>query len=263
MTTFWNADVYHQVGTPMQNWGEAVMADLDLQGNEKVLDAGCGSGKVTVQLAQRLPRGRVYPLDSSPQMIEKLEQELRCAPQLAQRVTPMVADLTRFHLPELVDWVFSNAVFHWIPDDAALFGNLLAATLPGGRLRAQCGGAGNVGRVYEAVEIVQSLDPFASHMRSFQDSKKYRMEAEARRALEDVGWANVETRSFPAPVTFDTSAEAVTYLGTIILRDHLGALPAELHTRYLEAVVETSLAIHGKPFTADYVRLDLFARRPV
>ncbi len=64
--THWNAEVYDRIGTPMRRWAQAVIDDLNLRGDETVLDAGCGSGSVTFDLLERLPRGRIYAVDSSP-----------------------------------------------------------------------------------------------------------------------------------------------------------------------------------------------------
>src|SRR5207249_8883413 len=123
-----------------------------LRADESVLDAGCGSGSVTFDLLERLPRGRIYAVDSSPDMISKITQAVE--ERGITNVIPIRADLTDFALPEQVDAVFSNAVLHWIQDDDALFGCLLRATRPGGRFRAQCGGGANIARLLEATNAV-------------------------------------------------------------------------------------------------------------
>ena len=55
----WDARTYDRVADPMTRWGAAVLDRLALDGDERVLDAGCGTGRVTEALAERLPRGRV------------------------------------------------------------------------------------------------------------------------------------------------------------------------------------------------------------
>ena len=62
----WDARTYDRVADPMTRWGETVLERLPLDGDERVLDAGCGSGRVTERLAERLPDGRVVALDGSP-----------------------------------------------------------------------------------------------------------------------------------------------------------------------------------------------------
>ncbi|HXK34423.1 MAG TPA: methyltransferase domain-containing protein [Dehalococcoidia bacterium] len=258
--TYWNAEVYDRIGKPMRQWAQQVIDDLALRGDETVLDAGCGSGSVTLDLLERLPRGTVYAVDASREMIASVERQL--AERGITNVVPIHASLTDFELPERVDCVFSNAVFHWIPDDDALFGCLYRATKPGGRLRAQCGGYGNNARVLEAVAAVRSGPRFGEHLGDFRDSKKYRTPEEARASLERAGWRDVRARLFSAPVPFEDDGEAALYISTILLRDHVARLPEELRWPYAEAVVAETKRRWGAPYVADYVRLDLWAERP-
>src|SRR3990172_2762206 len=222
-STRWNAEVYDRIGTPMRRWAQAVIDDLHLRGDETVLDAGCGSGSVTFDLLERLPRGRIYAVDSSPEMISKITQAIEGRGET--RVVPILASLTDFTLPEPVDVVFSNAVLHWIPDDDKLFRCLLRATKPGGRLRAQCGGAGNIARLMEATRAVERQDPFRRPLDGGVEFRKYRAPQQAREAMERAGWTDVRAALFAEPVRFANHDEASLYLRTIILQRHAAALP--------------------------------------
>jgi trans-aconitate 2-methyltransferase len=236
-----------------------VIDDLGLRGGEIVLDAGCGSGSVTSDLLARLPRGRVYAVDSSPDMIEKLSATI--AERGATNVIPICASLTDFTLPEQVDVVFSNAVFHWIQDDDGLFGSLYRATRPGGRLRAQCGGAGNIARLMAAAHEIERRRPYVEHIPEPVDARKYRTPDDVKEAMERNGWRGVKASLFGSPVTFDAHQEAALYLRTIILQQQAAMLPEELSEGFLREVIAEVEARHGAPFVADYVRLDIWAQR--
>lgn len=258
--THWNAEVYERIGTPMRRWAQAVIDDLDLRGDETVLDAGCGSGSVTFDLLERLPRGRIYAVDSSPPMIEKLNRSIEERGET--RIHPILADLTDFSLPEPADCTFSNAVLHWIREDDALFKSLINATRPGGRFRAQCGGYGNISRFWRAVDAVSRREPFSQHLPEQNDHRNYRTPERATETMTRAGWADIRARLFDSPVTFDAEEDAVLYLRTIILQSQVGRLPEELQGPYLRAVIAETIRLYGSPFTADYVRLDLWATRP-
>lgn len=255
--TYWNAEVYDRIGTPMRRWAQAVIDDLHLRGDETVLDAGCGSGSVTFDLLAKLPRGKIYALDASAEMVASLAKQV--AERGVTNVTPMQASLTDFTLPEQVDCVFSNAVFHWIPDDDALFGCLYRATKPSGRLRAQCGGFGNNAHVLASVAVVREQPRFSKNLAGFSDSKKYRTPEEVTTSLERAGWRDVRARLFAQPVPFDTHDDGALYVKTILLRDHIARLPEPDRNAYAQAVVEETVRRHGEPYTADYVRLDMWA----
>src|SRR5438105_15197627 len=106
----WDARRYHRVAQPHAAWGANVLDRLELRGDEVVLDAGCGSGRVTAQLLERLPRGRVIAADLSPAMLAEARNTLQA---YADRLTFVEADLQEIDcaLSEPVDVVFSTATF--------------------------------------------------------------------------------------------------------------------------------------------------------
>ncbi|MCB0876432.1 MAG: methyltransferase domain-containing protein, partial [Solirubrobacterales bacterium] len=176
-TRDWDASTYDRVSTPQQAWAAAVIDRLGLQGDETVLDAGCGTGRVTALLLARLPRGRVIAVDGSAAMVAEARALLD-----SERVEVRLADLTELELSEPVDAVFSNAVFHWIRDHGRLFRVLAAALRPGGRLEAQCGGSGNVASFYAAVAAVVADGGF-SELEGF-DPAHFAGAEETERLLE-------------------------------------------------------------------------------
>ncbi|MFL5649437.1 MAG: class I SAM-dependent methyltransferase, partial [Chloroflexota bacterium] len=126
----WDARTYDRVAAPMTTWGSVVLDRLPLEGDERVLDAGCGSGRVTEMLAERLPRGRVVALDGSAAMVDATRERLA---RFGDRIEYLVADLgSPLPIDGSVAAVLSTATFHWVPDHDALFRNLAAVTRPEG-----------------------------------------------------------------------------------------------------------------------------------
>ena len=135
-------------------------------------------------------------------MIAKLRKTL--AERGITNIEPMQADLTRFHLPEQVDVVFSNAVFHWIQDDDGLFGSLARATKSGGRLRAQCGGGDNIRKLMAATRDVEKREPYSAAPQPAAPSRESTARnAQAVEALERNGWKNARADVFPSDVVFE------------------------------------------------------------
>ena len=259
--TQWDAEVYDRIGTPMRRWAQELIRDLDLAGDETVLDAGCGSGSVTFDLLRNLPRGKIYAVDSSAEMIAKITRSI--GERGVTNVVPIHGDLTDFALPEQVDVVFSNAVLHWIPDDDALFTSLYRATKPGGRLRAQCGGAGNIARLMAVTHEVERRKPFSRYLDGDSEFRSYRTPDQTCEAMQRAGWADVRATLFDAPVTFESHEDAALYLRTIILQNQVAALPTELGQRFLRDVIADCERRADAPFSIDYVRLDIWAARPL
>ncbi len=155
----WDAATYHRVSTPQFTWGQKVLAQLPLQGNETVLDAGCGTGRLTFELGALLPAGRVVGLDISQNMLREARD--RVPVPLAGRAFFVAADLQDLPFTERFDGIFSTAAFHWVLDHDRLFGSLFGALRPGGWLCAQCGGGANLARLRGRAFALAATQPYA------------------------------------------------------------------------------------------------------
>jgi trans-aconitate 2-methyltransferase len=245
----WDAASYERVSNPQVEMAKAVLERLSLRGDETVLDAGCGSGRVTELLLDRLPAGHVVAVDSAPSMVE----HARAA--LAGRAAVLCASLTELRLEEPVDAVFSNAVFHWIADHERLFERLFAVLRPGGMLVAQCGGRGNIDGFRRLADEVAAEPPYAEHMADFEGPWNYASAQDSEARLRAAGFEEVRCWLQPWPVT---PPDPLEYVRTVCLGNHLEALPQLLRRPYAEQVV----ARMGDPPVLEYVRLNIDARRP-
>ena len=214
-----------------------------LDGDEVVLDAGCGTGRVTAMLLDRLPRGRVFALDYSKKMLDEAAQNLAAYAGRVEFVEANLAD--PLAITEPLDGVFSTATFHWVPDHDALFRNLAAAIRPGGQLVAQCGGAGNLDSVGRALEAYGLRWPGWA----FDDAES------TAAALADAGFVDIQTWLNPEPTSFGSRDEMAEFLRTVVLRTYLEATPEDEREGLLEGVLDL-LGLE-----LDYVRLNIVAIR--
>lgn len=249
VTRDWDAETYERVSIPHEEWANATLDRLGLEGGETVLDAGCGSGRVTGLVIKRLPQGRVVAVDGSPSMVEAVKAVLR--PQ----DRALLSDLTALELEDEVDAVFSSAVFHWIQDHDLLFARLLAALRPGGRIAAQCGGAGNIDSFRRVGEEVASREPFAPYFRDFDQPWNYADAESTAARMEAAGFEQVRCWLEPWSVI---PPEPRDFVASVCLGAHLERLPEELREPFFEAI----LAAEGEPLKLDYVRLNIDAVAP-
>jgi trans-aconitate 2-methyltransferase len=245
----WDAATYDRVSDPQLRWAHEQLERLHLRGNEVVLDAGCGSGRVTALLADLVPQGRVYAVDVAPSMAE----HARAA--LGDRATVLCQDLVELTLPEPVDAIFSNATFHWIADHERLFDRLHEAMKPGGRLVAQCGGLGNIDAFRVLAEEIAHAEPFAPYFRDWRKPWNYAAPEVTHERLERAGFADVSCWLEPKPVTLD---DPRPFVSTVCLVRHLDPLPQDLREQFVDRVLERA----GNPLVLEYVRLNMVARRP-
>lgn len=254
----WNAETYHRVSNPQFDWGTVVLARLPLDGDECVLDVGCGTGRLTAQLVARVPRGRVIGIDQSSNMVNVARDYLNTH---GDRVQLLVADAASLPILEQADAVFSTATFHWVLDHPRLFRSLHDALKPGGRLVAQCGGAGNLARIHHRTEVLMREAAFAPYFAKWSDPWEFADAETTARRLADAGFEDIHTSIEQSPVVFPNAETFGTFVTNVICRPHLAHLPDATKDAFIDRL--TQLAANDEPrFELDYWRLNLSARRP-
>jgi trans-aconitate 2-methyltransferase len=246
----WDAGTYDRISAPQQAWAAEQLERLELAGDEVVLDAGCGSGKITADLAERVPHGTVYAVDAAPSMVRHAQEAL------GYRAVAMCQDLVELALPEPVDVVFSNATFHWIADHGALFAALHRNMKPGARLVAQCGGRGNIDSFRRLADEVAGEQPFAPYFADWQRPWNYATAEDTAQRLRAAGFEDVECWSEDRPVELSDPRDFVT---TVCLVRHLDPLPDDQRVPFVDRVLGRA----GVPLVLEYVRLNMLARRPI
>jgi trans-aconitate 2-methyltransferase len=244
----WDAATYDRISAPQQEWAQEQLSRLTLRGDEVLLDAGCGSGKVTLELAARVPNGRVYAVDAAPSMVEYARQAL------GDRATVFCQDLVEVELPEPVDLVFSNATFHWINDHDALFAALHRNMKPPARLLAQCGGKGNIERFRKLADELARSPAWAQYFDGWSGVWNYATAEETAARLQRAGFTDVNTWLQERPTEL---SDGRSFISTVCLVRHLDRIPADRR----DAFVDDVLARYGEPVVLDYVRLNMTARR--
>jgi len=241
----WDARTYDSLPLPHTQWGRRTLSRLDLRGVQRVLDAGCGTGRDTQLLLDLVPGGRVVAVDGSRAMLEQLQ--IRLADQ-TDRVEIIHADLTKpLPVEGRVDAIISIATFHWISDHATLFRNLASVLRPDGQFVAECGGQGNVARIAAAIEDALGESPAIWNFAGVEETK---------RRLEDAGFTDIEIALVPDPCRLEPGEQFESYLATLVLGAHLDRLPEQEREEFVQAVVKRL----PEP-VVDYVRLTFRTKR--
>jgi trans-aconitate 2-methyltransferase len=247
----WDGTSYDRISGVQEALGREVLGRLALRGDEVVLDAGCGSGRITEALLERLPRGHVIGLDESPSMIAAARRRLASA--VADGTVELrVGDLLELEADGALDAILSTATFHWIADHQTLFARLRGALRSGGRLVAQCGGKGNIDVLRARAREVLEGGPYARHFAGFEAPWNYASAEDTERRLLAAGFASARCWLQEAPREPEEPRE---FLATIVLSPYVERLPEQLREAFLDELLER---LDGRA-VVDYVRLNIEA----
>lgn len=251
----WDAAQYHRLSDPQRGWGLRVLERLAPARGERILDIGCGTGRLTSEIAGGTLACDVVGTDRSGAMLQEARSHFGSIAAFVQ------ADGTRLPFRDrCFDAVFSTATFHWIPDHETLFAEIHRVLKPGGRLVSQCGGGPNLQMLYRRARKVRSSGAYARYFDDWADPWNFATPEQTAFRMKAAGFDDIHIALEPAQTPFVDVAAYEAFVTTVCLRHHLERLPRELRQPFVH---EFALAAAGDdpPLTLDYWRLDADGRR--
>jgi trans-aconitate 2-methyltransferase len=264
----WDAERYHRVSDPQRDWGRRVLERLAPMPGERILDIGCGTARLTVELIARVGAGLVVGLDRSESMLREAASR-RGAPVAGPH--DLAVDPPRIHyvrgdgaaLPfvDAFDAVFSTATFHWIHDHDALFASIGRALAPSGRLVAQCGGGPNLNRLLTRTARLMATDRYAPYFEGWEEPWFFADVPGTIGRLRRAGFTAIDVTLEPAPTTLGDAERFAEFVSCVCVRHHVARVPEPERPAFMAALTEHA-AQDDPPFTLDYWRLNMTASRP-
>ncbi len=259
----WNAEDYARHSGGQEVWARELLASLDLQPDDRVLDIGSGDGRMTAALAERAPRGRVVGVDSSIDMIRHARAQF--AGERWRNLTFMQADASALPFESEFSLVYSSATLHWVTEHRPVIAGIARALRPGGRLVAQMGGHGNCATMIAAVEEVARRARWAAAFERFKSPYAFHRPHDYRRWLEEAGFEVFESRLIPKDMVHTDRGALVGWIRTAWHPYTAPVAPAE-RTQFIEEVADQYLAAHppdaGGALHVPMVRLQVRALKP-
>jgi trans-aconitate 2-methyltransferase len=250
----WDAAQYHRLSDPQRSWGLRVLDRLAPAPGERILDIGCGTGRLTSEIRTRVPSVQITAIDRSRTMLIE-----------AKRASPPTIGFAQADAVELpfepgFDAVFSTATFHWVPDHPRLFSEIHRVLVPGGRLVSQAGGGPNLARLYTRTAALAREPVFARSFEGWQDPWTFAGIDETRARLEHAGFREIDVSLEPAPTTLPGAQAFGEFVTTVCLRKQLHRLSEEKRDQFLRRIIEQA-GDDEPPFTLDYWRLNIDGRK--
>lgn len=258
----WNPADYAANSAAQLAWARELIAKLNLRGDERILDVGCGDGKVTAEIARALPHGEIIGLDSSAEMIRFARKHF--APQKFPNLAFHERDARNLRFTQPFDILFSNATLHWVDDHPAFLRGAAACLKPGGRLVVSCGGKGNAQDVFDALRSVLRLKRWREHFRNLTAPYFFHRPEDYEIWLPRFGFEPRLVRLANKDATFPGPSGLAAWIRTTWL-PYTQRVPPEQREEFIATVVERFVAQHpldnaGK-LTVRMMRLEIDAVR--
>ncbi len=229
----WNGDAYHRLSDFQYDAAMELTNLLRLRGDERILDAGCGSGRITQEILKLVPRGEIIGVDVSASMLETARREV--AAQSGQSVSFLQLDLQSFAALTDLDGIFSNMALHFVHDHALLFENFAKMLKPGGWLALQFGSSEQANSAMTEVFDALNTPPFAQYLRAeafhFVGSDR----ASTQQQLEEAGFTDIETSLLPLHIEGPSRDKMLTFFEETVVKDCEKRLPTEALQKQLRA----------------------------
>lgn len=252
----WNAKSYEHISKVQRAWGIKLINSKSWAGNEIVLDAGCGPGTITADLAAKVTDGRVYAVDIDEGMTRRARKKLA----RLKNVKVLQANMSTVMLPDLVDVIFSNAAAHWVLDHRVLFAHFKELLREGGELLIQCGGKGNLETALAAAHDITSKANFAPFFTGWTPPWKFSTDYETASLLAELGFEDINAKLSTEVARFEAAKEFEEFLRTVVLRPYLLQLGPDHQKLFMNEFLDSySSKQHGLTF--NYVRLTVTAKK--
>jgi len=161
----WDPSGYSRHSDSQLEWAKELINKLQLQGNERILDIGCGDGKVTKLISEYVPEGEVIGIDNSEEMIEYASKKYS-KPEYGN-LNFIKMDATQIAFEEYFDIVFSNAALHWVVDHIPVLKGIHRSLKQNGKVLVQMGGKGNANSVVEVLNEISRHNKWKQYFKDF------------------------------------------------------------------------------------------------
>ena len=256
----WDAQDYAQNNEGQAKWAQGLMGKLALKGDERLLDVGCGDGKITAQLAANLPKGKAIGVDSSVSMIRLASQSFSQSRHL--NLSFLLADFRWLPFRDEFDIVFSNAALHWVQSQKTVLKSIHTALRPGGRLLAQLGGRGNAAKVLDALDEIIREPEWRDYFVDFKFPYGFYSDEEYERWLLETGFMPKRVELIPKVMVFESPERFMGWLRTVWL-PYTERIPKTARDKFVRMMLDTYLernpAESDGTIYLDMVRLEVEA----
>jgi trans-aconitate 2-methyltransferase len=256
--TEWDASGYAKISGLQQAMAREVLALLDLKGSERVLDVGCGNGKVTAEIASRLPAGTVLGVDSAAEMIVSARRQF--GPEVRPNLRFEVADARQLPFRREFDLVVSFNALHWVPEQEQTLRSIRSALSSHGTAQLRLVPAGQRKSLENVIEETRLSSGWARYYHGFSDPYLH-LTPEQYHALAEKNGFHIDRVHTEAKAWDFESRAAFVAFGSVTFVEWTQFLPEPERLTFVNDVLDryTSVAADrpGEENTFKFYQMDI------
>jgi len=231
----WSAEQYESSSQNQKKWGADLVAMLNITGNEKVLDIGCGDGRLTALIAEKLPDGLAVGVDSSADMIALSKKNF--PKETFRNLSFMTKDARELDFDNEFDIVFSNACLHWVIDHMPVLRGIRQSLKSGGRILVQMGGEGNAAKIIEVVEQLMRSPKWSAYFGDFPFPYGFHNPENYRKWLTALDYKIDRVELVPKDMVQENKQGLASWIRTTWL-PYTQAVPEDLREAFIDELAE-------------------------
>lgn len=225
------AEKYDEVSNIQFDNGSILIEKLGVKEDDKVLDIGCGTGRLAQYLSKIVgSRGKVVGIDPLEQRINIARKRIKC--ENISFEIGVSDDLSIFENSSF-DHIVLNAVFHWVANKEATLTEIYRVLKPGGRLGLNTQARESPGCLKLTTDSVLSREHYANMIVPSEDPMiKYAVtSSELKRLLEVSGFRNIDLDLRKTKRYYQNSGEIIDLVTSSSFGNFLLHVPARLQKR--------------------------------
>ena len=236
-----DGEKYKIASTPQKEWGESLISKISLQGNERILDLGCGDGYLTEQLSLLVPNGKVLGIDASVGMIKTAKKICR------DNLKFVHMDINNLHFSNEFDIIFSNAALHWVKDHKQLLQNSHTALKAGGKLFWSFGSDGNCANFLTVIQEKITEDKYIDFFKDFEMPWFMPSKSHYTELITDIGYSHFTITEVNRDRFFPSFAEIIKWIDQPCLVPFMECIPDTHKSTFRKEVIDEMLERTRQP----------------
>lgn len=253
-----DGEKYKAASLPQKEWGTSLISQLSLQGNEAILDLGCGDGILTEQLSLLVPDGKVLGVDASIGMINTAKKLCRNNLDFIQM------DINNLNFSNKFDAIFSNAALHWIKNHNMLLHNSYEALKAGGIILWSFGGHGNCTNFLEIIQSKINDEKYRDFFKDFEMPWFMPSASQYEKLISKIGFSEFTIESVNRDRYFSTSDEMIKWIDQPCIVPFIERIPDTLKSTFRNEVIKEMIEKTGQTDGTcfeTFRRLQIYAKK--